>query len=63
MDQKAETAIELKDALVKALGRELTDLENEIVTGIIESGKERRIAFSEMIKEVINKNNKYTILD
>lgn len=62
MKQKAETAIELKDALVKALERELSDLENEIVTGIIESGKERRIAFTEMIKEMNNKNNKNTAL-
>ena len=63
MKQKAETAIELKDLLINALGRELTDTENEIVTGIIESGKERRVAFTEMIKEMHNKNNKYTILD
>ena len=63
MDQKAETAIELKDMLTNALDRQLTDLENEIVTGIIESGKERRVAFTEMIKEMHNKNNKYTIFD
>lgn len=63
MDQKAETAIELKDMLTNALDRQLTDIENEIVTGIIESGKERRVAFTEMIKEMHNKNNKYTIFD
>ncbi len=63
MDQQAETAIEIKDMFRSGLGRDLNDTETEILNSILESGKERRVAFLKMMKELFNKNNMNHVID
>ena len=63
MDQQAETAIEIKDMFRSGLGRDLNDTETEILNSILESGKERRVAFLQMMKELFNKNNMNHVID
>lgn len=57
MDGKVETTLELHELFKGALGRELSVEESEILDSIITSGKDRRITFLEMMKELINKKS------
>jgi hypothetical protein len=59
MNPIQETNIELLDLFEDALGRKLNLLEIQILQDIIASGEERRIAFLEMMKSLVNKHKSY----
>ncbi|WP_050616418.1 hypothetical protein [Bacillus testis] len=57
MDGQVETRIELRDMFTKALGRDLTIIEGEVLNRVISTDQEHRVAFMDMMKECLNKVN------
>lgn len=52
-----ETKEELIVMLTDALGRPLSEIENEIVADIVAYPDEKRIAYLEMMKNLLNEHN------
>ncbi|MGN1399903.1 MAG: hypothetical protein ACI4XL_00190 [Bacillus sp. (in: firmicutes)] len=62
MEEKTDTIREVNDLLEGALRRDLNLLEQKVLNGIMNSSEEERVAFIEMMKEMLNKKSINPIL-